>query len=65
MRETYLEIRTVLHDDLPYFCLMYKTYGAIKSPALVGDVTPTFDHYFRDSSEWYCRYEVTNQTTEE
>lgn len=61
MKQTYLEIRSVLHEDLPYFCLLYKTYGAIKSPALMGDVAPTFDQYYRASDGWYCRYEVTDQ----
>jgi peptide/nickel transport system substrate-binding protein len=65
MKITYTEISELLNDDMPYYCLMYKTYGAIKSPALMGDVSPTFDHYYRDSDTWYCRYEVTTQTTQE
>ena len=62
MQKTYIEIRTILHDDMPYFCLLYKTYGAIKSPALIGEISPTFWNYYQGSESWYCRYEVMAQT---
>jgi peptide/nickel transport system substrate-binding protein len=65
MTETYLEIRDILQKDLPYFCLLYKTTGAIKSPALVGEVMPTFDDYYKGCEAWYCKYEVTTQITTE
>jgi peptide/nickel transport system substrate-binding protein len=65
MKTTYVKIREIIHDDLPYFCLLYKTFGAIQSPALVGDVTPTFENYYKDCQTWYCRYEVTTPATEE
>ncbi len=65
MKETYVEIRNILQNDLPYLSLLYKTTGAIQSPALVGDVTPSFDDYYRGCKSWYCRYEVNTQTTTE
>ncbi len=63
MKETYGNIREILHDDLPYFCLLYKTTGAISSPALIGDVQATFDDYYKGCETWYCQYEVTEDTT--
>lgn len=63
MQQTYTSIRDILHQDLPYFCLLYKTIGAIKSPALIGEVKPTFDDYYKGCETWYCRYEVTTQDT--
>lgn len=65
MKATYLDIRDIIHNDLPYFCLLYKTSGAIQSPALVGEVSPSFDDYYRGCENWYCRYEVTPQSTTE
>jgi peptide/nickel transport system substrate-binding protein len=65
MKETYVEIRDVLHKDLPYFCLLYKTNGGIQSPSLVGDVSPFFDDYYKGCETWYCRYEVTSELTTE
>jgi len=64
MKETYIKIRQILYDDLPYFCLMYKTVGAISSPALIGDIHSTFDDHYRGCGTWYCRYEVTAATSE-
>ena len=63
MTKTYIEIRDILQKDLPYLCLLYKTTGAIQSPALVGDVMPTFDDYYKGCESWYCRYEVTPEST--
>jgi peptide/nickel transport system substrate-binding protein len=63
LQKTYKDVRTILHDDLPYFCLLYKTYGAIQSKALVGEATPNFDNYYKGCGGWYCRYEVTTETT--
>ena len=65
LRSTYVEIRDILHDELPYYCLLYKTTGAIRSPALVGDVNPTYYDYYRGCETWYCQYEVTEEDTEE
>jgi len=65
LQQTYISIRDILHEDLPYFCLLYKTIGAIQSPALIGDVKPTFDDYYRGCETWYCRYEVASQDTSE
>ena len=65
LNKTFDEIRNILHDDLPYYCLLYKTNGAIQSPALVGKPKPSFDNYYKGCETWYCRYEVTTQTTTE
>jgi len=65
MTETYVGIRDILQNDLPYFCLLYKTTGAIQSPALVGEVQPSFDDYYKSCETWYCKYEVTTQGTTE
>jgi peptide/nickel transport system substrate-binding protein len=65
MTGTFIGIRDILQQDLPYFCLLYKTTGAIKSPALVGEVMPSFDDYYKGCETWYCKYEVTTQGTTE
>jgi peptide/nickel transport system substrate-binding protein len=65
LKDTYIGIRDVLQKDLPYFCLLYKTIGAIKSPALVGDVMPSLDDYYKGCEAWYCKYEITNENTSE
>lgn len=62
MKKTYGDIKQILHDDLPYFCLLYKTDGAISSPALVGEIHSTFADFYRGCGSWYCRYDVTQNT---
>lgn len=64
MLSIYLEIREIIHDDMPYLSLLYKTYGAIKSPALSGEVTPSFHNYYKGCEDWYCRYETTDLAVE-
>lgn len=55
---TYTQIRDIMDDDLPYYCLMYKTYGAIASPYLKGDIRPTFLNLYQDAEKWYSMHEV-------
>ncbi len=55
---TYTQIRDILDDDLPYYCLMYKTYGAIASPYLEGEIHPTFLNLYQGAEQWYSMLEV-------
>lgn len=62
---TYTQIREILDTELPYYCLMYKTYGAIASPYLKGDIRPTFLNLYQDADKWYSMLEVSPEPTEE
>lgn len=55
---TYTQINDILVNDLPYFCLLYKTYGMITSPALKGDINPLFFDLYRGCGEWYSLFEA-------
>ena len=54
---TFSKIKDILNEDLPYFCLLYKTYGAIASPALQGDIEPYFNNLYHGCEKWTCVYE--------
>ncbi|MDR3242607.1 MAG: ABC transporter substrate-binding protein [Clostridiales Family XIII bacterium] len=54
--EIFQEIREILIEEIPYYCLLYKTYGAVSSPALLGTVKPTFHNIYRECVDWYCAY---------
>jgi len=56
--ETFKQIHDILINDLPYECLLYKTYGAIASPNLKGSVNPTFMDIYQGCSKWYSMIEV-------
>ncbi|MDR1573047.1 MAG: ABC transporter substrate-binding protein [Clostridiales Family XIII bacterium] len=57
-RDLFAEIHAFLVEEIPYYCLFYKTYGAVASPALAGDISPHFDDIYRGCEAWQCVYEV-------
>jgi len=65
MRSLYGEIKELSKEELPYYCLLYKTYGAIKAPALQGEVTPLFFDLYYGCENWKCRYELTEEKSGE
>jgi peptide/nickel transport system substrate-binding protein len=54
----YTQVNTILSDDLPYYCLLYKTYGAIASPALKGEINPSFLNMYEGAEKWYSMLEA-------
>jgi peptide/nickel transport system substrate-binding protein len=58
---TFITIKEILIEDLPYFCLLYKTYGAITSPALQGEVKPLFNDLYNGCESWSYVYEVVEE----
>ncbi len=65
LQETYLELKEQLNKDLPYYCLMQRTYGAVTSPMLEGDMSPTFDDYYNGIGKLQMKYEVAPSDDEE
>ncbi|MDR2296328.1 MAG: ABC transporter substrate-binding protein [Clostridiales Family XIII bacterium] len=57
-RDVFEKIHARLVEEIPYYCLFYKTYGAAASPALTGDINPRFDDIYRGCETWRCVYEV-------
>ncbi len=51
------ELKKYLNEELPYYCIGYKTYGIVKSPVLNGDLTPNFINPYGGIETWYCEYE--------
>ncbi|MEA4922089.1 MAG: ABC transporter substrate-binding protein [Eubacteriaceae bacterium] len=60
MKETFTELKGELTDDLPYYCLLYKTYGMVKAPTLEGTVKPVFWDIYSGSEAWKSKYEITD-----
>jgi peptide/nickel transport system substrate-binding protein len=63
-QETYKQIGDILANELPYYCLLYKTYGAIASPVLKGEIHPTFLNLYAGADQWYCMLEVRQELQE-
>jgi peptide/nickel transport system substrate-binding protein len=56
-RQVFAEIRSIVNDEIPYYCLLYKTYGAVASPAFSGALRPMFTNLYRNCEDWRCVYD--------
>lgn len=48
----YKKVRSILQEELPYYPLVYKTYGVLTSVDFLGTVQPLFFHIYRDADTW-------------
>ena len=56
---TFQELNAILQDEVPIYCLLYKTFGAISSVSLRGEISPRFNHFFYNSGEWVNVYVIS------
>lgn len=65
-KDIFKKIQSILIDDLPYYCLAYKTYGAISTPSMEGDIESTFFNIYQDARTWknlYLELEAESEGT--
>lgn len=62
---TYSRIKDILTDEVPYTCLLYKTYGAIASPTLEGELKPSFFNLYQGCEKWYSIFEEAAEPAED
>ena len=55
--ELFNKVRIIITDELPYYCLMQKTFGAVQAPAMEGEMSPVFDNYYNGIDKLKCKYE--------
>lgn len=53
-------LKKILNDELPYYPILYKTYSAVVSNELTGDIAPMFCNYYVNCGKWYSSYKITN-----
>lgn len=46
------EIKNILNEDVPYYCLLYKNYGVIAKNNLVGDIKSRFFDLYNGAESW-------------
>ena len=63
--EAFNKVRITITDELPYYCLLQKTFGAVQAPAMEGEMTPVFDNYYNGIGKLKCRYEEPADDEEE
>ncbi len=59
------QVKNILNDELPYYCLLYRTYGAIASPTLEGEIRPTFLDLYQGADTWYSMLEAPAEPKEQ
>ncbi len=63
-QSAYEQISQTLTNELPYYCLLYKTYGAIASPSMEGEINPNFLNLYQGAEKWYSMIEVPEKKQE-
>ncbi len=58
--ELVLRLKGILADEIPYYPLFCKTYGAIYVPNLTGSLEPVFHDFYRNAAEWRCMKKIQN-----
>ncbi|MCR5482327.1 MAG: hypothetical protein K6F52_05970 [Clostridia bacterium] len=58
MLSVYSDMKKVLSKDIPYYCLVYTTYGLMISPELEGEQKPQFNNFYKGCETWKSRYAV-------
>lgn len=59
--ETYIKIKSILKKDLPYYPMIYKTYGAMLSSNIRGVDAVYFNDYYKNAHTWYCEFPIENK----
>lgn len=61
-REAFEQIHDILVVDIPYLCLLYKTYGLATPVALQGEVIPYFHNIYHGAENWSLPYDIVEKT---
>lgn len=61
MTDLVKRIREITINDVPYFCIMYHTYGAIGSSTFDGTPTPVWNNYYYNCPQWRSRFLKSEQ----
>lgn len=51
------ELKKILNEELPYYCIGYKTFGIVKAPVFNGNINANFSNPYNGIENWYCEYE--------
>jgi hypothetical protein len=45
-------------EEIPYYPLVYKTYGVIRSKDFLGEIHPRFDHKYAKAETWALNHKI-------
>lgn len=52
----YKRMKNILIDELPYYCMLYKTYGCFITQFFDGEVLPQFHNLYYNCETWLAKY---------
>ena len=58
-------VKQKLTEEVPYYCLCYKTYAFLTVERFTGNTVPTFFDRFRGCQDWKCQKAVVTEKPEE
>ena len=64
MTETLEKAKKIIEDDMPYLCLMYRTYSVVYTTDLDGIVAPRFNDCYYACDDWKIRVYQDNDDDE-
>jgi peptide/nickel transport system substrate-binding protein len=64
MTDLVSRIREITISDVPYFCIMYHTYGAIGASTFDGTPTPVWNNYYYNAPEWRSKFLKNEEETQ-
>lgn len=64
-KQTFSEIKKILDEEIPYYCLLYKTYAAIMAKNVNGDIAPCFFNLFYGIEDLQLQFEQTEEKAEQ
>lgn len=60
-RQQYEAVEKVLAEELPYYCILHKTYGLAVSDDLQGEPAPQFNHIYKGCESFSLSYEISEK----
>lgn len=51
-KESYVKLKELLIDELPYYCICYKQYYLLGTPKMEFEALPTYDDIYRGINTW-------------
>ena len=61
-KELFSKIHDTLTKEIPYVCLLYKTYGFATPVTFQGEIQPMFYDIYRGADQWSIAYETEEKT---
>ncbi len=63
--ETFGDVKDLVAEAMPYYCLLYKTSGVVLAGSFKGSPDPVFNNIYQGCETWSSMYEITEKQTEE